>query len=144
MKLDTLNMQSDSGRSIREVDRDNKMAMEGHRKKSKEEKLAEWDKEKTRELYELKADIEKLELQMRQDRRRRRMHEFPMEKAKTKWPVREMMVIRQRRLLRKWLRYVENLKATEEKMIDHYEPETGRGLDDEEDELGSAEDLKHC
>jgi hypothetical protein len=43
------------------------------------------------------------------------------------------------------LRYAENLKATEEKMIDHCWPETGKGLDDwddEEDELGSSEDLK--
>jgi hypothetical protein len=45
------------------------MATEGHRKKSKAEKLAEWDKERTRELYELKADIEKLELWMRQDKK---------------------------------------------------------------------------
>jgi hypothetical protein len=65
-----------------------------------------------------------------------------MRKAKAKWPVRELMVMRQRRLLRKWLRYAENLKATEEKMICHCMPETGRGLDDEEDELGSTEDLR--
>jgi hypothetical protein len=38
-----------------------------------------------------------------------------MKKAKEKWPVRELMVIRQRRLLREWLRYAENLKATEKK-----------------------------
>jgi hypothetical protein len=41
------------------------------------------------------------------------------------------------------LRYAENLKATEEKIIYVCEPETGRGLDDEEFELGSAKDLKH-
>jgi hypothetical protein len=29
-------------------------------------------------------------------------------------------------------------------MVEVCKPETGRGLDDEEDELGSAEDLKHC
>jgi hypothetical protein len=54
---------------------------------------------------------------------------------------------RQRRLLRKWLRYAENLKATEEEMIDHCWPETGKGLDDwddEEDKLGSSEDLIDC
>jgi hypothetical protein len=90
------------------------------------------DKEMDKELYELKADIEKLELRMRQDRRRRWMRELPMKKAKEKWPVKELMVRRQRRLLKRWLRYAENLKATEEKMIYHCEPETGRGLDDEE------------
>ena len=56
--------------------------------------------------------------------------------------------MRQRRLLRKWLRYAENLKATEEKMVEVCWPETGKGLDDWEDdeefELGSSEDLKHC
>jgi hypothetical protein len=70
-----------------------------------------------------------------------------MKKAKVKWPVRELMVRRQRRLLKRWLRYAENLKATEEEMIDHCWPETGKGLDDwddEEDELGSSEDLKNC
>jgi hypothetical protein len=72
------------------------------------------------------------------------MHELPMKKATAKWPVREVMVKIQRRLLRKWLRYAENLRATEEKMICHYWPETGRGLDDEEFELGSFEDLKDC
>jgi hypothetical protein len=41
------------------------------------------------------------------------------------------------------LRYAENLKATEEEMIYHCKPETGRGLDDEEFEWGSNEDLKH-
>jgi hypothetical protein len=41
------------------------------------------------------------------------------------------------------LRYDENLKATEE-MIYVCEQETERGLDDFENELGSAEDLKHC
>jgi hypothetical protein len=147
MKLEHSGMQSDSSRSVREADRYNKTATEGHRKKSKAERLAEWDEEETRKLYELKADIEKLELQMRQDRRMRRMRNLPMEKAKAKWPVRELMVMRQRRLLRKWLRYAENFKATEEKMIDHCWPETGKGLDDwddEEDELGSADDLKDC
>jgi hypothetical protein len=45
------------------------------------------DREMDKDLYELKADIERLELQMWQDRRRRWMHEFPMEKEKEKWLV---------------------------------------------------------
>jgi hypothetical protein len=88
-------------------------------------------------------DIEKLELWMRQDRRSRRMRELPMKKAKVKWPVKELMVRRQRRLLKRWLRYAENLKATKEKVLYVCEPETGKFLE-EENELGSAEDLKNC
>jgi hypothetical protein len=62
MKLVTLLVQSDSSRFSRKVDKDNTMVTEDHRyarkKKSKAEKIAEMDKE----LYELKADIENLEL----------------------------------------------------------------------------------
>jgi hypothetical protein len=97
MKLEHSGMQSDSSRFARRVDRDNTMVTEGHRyvgKKRKEEKLAEFDKEMTKELYELKADIEKFELWMQQDRRRRQMRELPMEKAKAKWLVKKPMVIR--------------------------------------------------
>jgi hypothetical protein len=71
MKPSTQDFWSDSNRSIERTDRHNKMATEGHRKKNKAEKLAEWDEEETRKLYELKADIEKVELRMRKDRRRR-------------------------------------------------------------------------
>jgi hypothetical protein len=92
-----------------EGNKDSTMVTEDHRhagrKKNKAEKLAEMDKERDKELYELKADIEKLKLRMRQDRRMRRMHEFPMKKAKAKWPVKELMVRGQRRLLKRWLRY---------------------------------------
>jgi len=95
VKLETLGMQSDN-RFARKVGKDSTMVTEDHRhvgrKKSKAENLAEMEKERDRELYELKADIEKLELRMRQDRRLRRMHEFPMKKAKEKWLVKELMV----------------------------------------------------
>jgi hypothetical protein len=147
MKLVELLVQSDSSRFARKADRDNTMVTEGHRhagRKSKAEKLAEMDKEMDKELYELKADIEKLELKMRQDKRSRWMYEWPMKKAKEKWPVKELMVRGQRRLLKRWLRYAENLNGPEEEMIQVCEPETGRGLDDFENELGSAEDLKNC
>jgi hypothetical protein len=65
------------------------------------------------------------------------------EKPKVKWPVRELMVKRQQRLLKRWLRYAEDLRATEEEMICYCWPETGKSLDDW-DELGSTDDLKHC
>jgi hypothetical protein len=42
-------------------------------------------------------------------------------------------------LLRRWLRYVENLNGPEE-MVQVCEPETERDLS----ELGSVEDLKNC
>jgi len=149
MKLVELLVRSDSSGFAGKAGKDSTMVTKDHRhagrKKSKAEKLVEFDKERTKELYELKSDIEKFELRMWQDRRRRRMCELPMKKATAKWPVRELMVMRQCRLLKRWLRYVENLKATEEKMVEVCKPETRRGLDDDEgDELGLIEDLKHC
>jgi hypothetical protein len=66
-----------------------------------------------------------------------------MRKLKAKWPVKELMARRQRRLLRGWLRHVENLNGPKE-MVQVYEPETRRNLNDVVDELGSAKDLKDC
>jgi hypothetical protein len=147
MKLSTQDCWSDSSRSVEGTDRHSKMATEGHRKESKAEKLAE-EAKMTRDLYELKADIEKMELRMRQDRRRRRLRELQMEKAKAKWPVKQLMVIRQRRLLKRWRRYAENLSATEEDMICYCWPETGQSLDGDNDDdwnkLESADGFKYC
>jgi hypothetical protein len=148
MKLTAQDCWSDSSRSVEGTGRHNKMATEGHRKKSKAEKLAE-EAEETRKLYELKADIEKMELRMQKDRRRRQLRELPMEKAKAKWPFKQLMVIRQRRLLKRWLRYVENLRATEEDMICYCWPETGQSLDGDDDDddwnkLESADGFKYC
>ena len=53
------------------------------------------------------------------------------------------MARRQRRLLKGWLRYVENLNGPEEEVVQMCEPKTGRGLKDEENELGLVEDLKN-
>jgi hypothetical protein len=48
-------------------------------------------------------------------------------------------------LLKRWLRYAENLKATEDKnMVRACEPETGESLDDFENELRLVENLKNC
>jgi hypothetical protein len=55
----------------------------------------------------------------------------------------ELMVKRQCKLLRWWLRPAENLNRPE-KRVQVCEPETGRNLSDAEDEMGSDEDLKHC
>jgi hypothetical protein len=81
MKLETLLVQSDSSRFARKADRDNTMVTEGHRhagRKSKAEKLAEMDKE----LAEIRADIEKLELWMQQKAKPRWVYEWPMKKPK--------------------------------------------------------------
>jgi hypothetical protein len=93
------------------------------------------------ELADIRAEIERLELKMRQDKKSRWVYEWPMKKPKMKWPVREMMVMRQRRLLKEWLRYVENLKDTEEELVQICEPKIGEILG-EENGLGSIEDLK--
>jgi hypothetical protein len=114
MKLDTLRMQSDSSRSVREADRHSKMATEGHKhaekKSSKLMSAAEMDKE----LADIKREMEELEMKMRQNKKQRWVYEWPMQTPKVKWPVRELMVKRQQRLLRRWLRYAETLRPIEE------------------------------
>jgi hypothetical protein len=141
MNLETLLVRSDSNRFARKADRDSTIVTEGHRharRKSKAEKLAEMDKE----LAEIRADIENLALQMRKKEKPRWVYEWPMRKAKAKWPVKELMAGRQRRLLKGWFRHAENLDGPEE-VVQMCEPETGDILG-EENELGSAEDLKNC
>jgi hypothetical protein len=64
-------------------------------------------------------------------------------KTKIKWPVKELIARRQHRLLRSLLRHDENFNRPE-KRVKMCEPETERNLSDAEDELGLAEDLKHC
>jgi hypothetical protein len=94
MKLETLLVWSDSSRFARKPDRDSTMTTEGHRhagRKSKVEKLAEMDKE----LAEIRADIEDLELRMQQKAKPRWVYEWPMKKPKVKWLVKELMARRQ-------------------------------------------------
>jgi hypothetical protein len=141
MKLETHLVWSDSSRFTKKIDRDSTMVTEGHRhagRKSKTKKLAEMDKE----LTEIWADIENLELRMQQIAKPRWVYEWPMKEPKEKWPVKELMVRRQRRLLKGWLRYAKNLNGPEE-MVQVCEPKTGDILG-EENELGSVEDLKNC
>ena len=93
MKLVALLVHSDNSRFSRKADRDNTIVTEDHkhvRKKSKVENLAEIDKE----LTEIRADIENLELKMRQDKNPRWVYEWPMKKPKGKWPVKELMAKR--------------------------------------------------
>jgi hypothetical protein len=144
MKLSTQDCRSDSIRFARRVDRDSTMVTEGHRsverKKPELMSAAEMDKE----LADIKREMEELEMKMWQNKKPRWVHEWPMKEPKMKWPVREMMAKRQRRLLRKWLRYTENLKVTEEEeMVCICEPKIGKILS-AENERGSSDDLKDC
>jgi hypothetical protein len=143
MKLEMLLVRSDNNKFSRRSDRDNAMATEGSRfagRKGLELMSdAEWDEE----LAKMNARLDEISIEMWQDKRSRWMHEWPMKKPKIKWKVKELMARRQRRLLRGWLRYAENLDGPEE-MVQVCEPETGIGLNDEENEMGSAGDLKNC
>jgi hypothetical protein len=69
MKLEHSGMQGDCRRSVREVDRDNNMATEGHKhvewKKPKLMSVAEMDKE----LADIKREMEELKMKMRQNRK---------------------------------------------------------------------------
>ena len=99
MKRETLLVRSDSRRLARRVERDNAMATEDHRharRKSKGEKLVEMDKE----LAEIRADIEELELRMQQKVKPRWVYEWPMKKPNVKWPIKDLMDVRQHRLLK--------------------------------------------
>jgi hypothetical protein len=117
------------------------MTTEGHahggKKIHQQQENTEWDKE----LAEIRARMDELELQMQQDARSRWVYEWPM-KTKVKWPVKELVAKRQQRLLKGWLRHAENLNRPEE-MVQVCEPEAGRNLSSEDD-MGSAEDLKDC
>jgi hypothetical protein len=88
--------------------------------------------------------MEELEMKMRQSKNPRWVYEWPMKTPKVKWPVRELMVKGQQRLLKIWLRYAENLRPIEEEeMVYICEPEIG-GILSEEDKMRSAEDLMDC
>jgi hypothetical protein len=98
---------------------------------------AEWDEE----LAKINARMDELALEMQQNTRSIWVYEWPMGKLKVKWPVKQLMVIRQCRLLRRWFRHAENLNGLEEGA--HIcELETVRNLSDDKDEMGVAEDLK--
>jgi hypothetical protein len=69
------------------------------------------------------------------------VYEWPL-RRKEKWPVKKLLARRQQRLLRRWMRYVKSLRATEE-MVHVCEPEAGRNLSDDE-EKRSLKDLIDC
>jgi hypothetical protein len=57
--------------------------------------------------------MDELEFGMQQDTKSRWVYEWPM-RTKEKWPVKDLMAKRQKRLLKIWLRHVENLNGPEE------------------------------
>jgi hypothetical protein len=69
MKLVTLIVQSDSSRFARREYRDNNMATEGRRFARRKNSELWSQKDIDEELAEIKADIDKLELRMRQDKK---------------------------------------------------------------------------
>jgi hypothetical protein len=88
--------------------------------------------------------MEVLKMKMQKSKKTRWVYEWPMKTPKIKWPVRGLMVMRQRRLLRKWMRYVETLRPIEEEeMVYIYEPEIGDILGEENDQR-SLRDLIDC
>jgi hypothetical protein len=50
-------------------------------------------------------------------------------KRKVKWPIQQLIARKQKKMLRRWLRQVENLRNTEEKMVYICEPEDGESLE---------------
>jgi deoxycytidylate deaminase len=76
-----------------------KMATEGHRRDGKKIHQQPSKDEMDKELAEIRARMEELALQMQQDARSHWVYEWPM-KMKVKWPVRELLARRQRRLLK--------------------------------------------
>jgi hypothetical protein len=139
-KLETLEMQSDSNRFARRADRDNKMTIESRRYVGRKN-LDLWSQKYIdEELADIKKEIENLALRMQQKAKSRWVYEWPMKKPKINWSVKELKARRQHKLLKGWLSYPKNLDGPKE-MVQVCEPETGRTLD-EEDKMGSAEDLK--
>jgi hypothetical protein len=131
-----------SSRFARRADRDSDMATEGRRYAGKKSPELMSTVERDEELAKIRARKDELKLRMQWNARSRWVYEWTM-KTKIKLPVKQMMVTRQCRLLRGWMRQAENLNRSEEG-VQICETETGRNLSDAEDEMGSAENLKHC
>jgi hypothetical protein len=89
-----------------------------------------------KELIEVRARMEDLALQVQQNTKTHWVYEWPM-RRKVKWPVKELMIRRQQRLLKMWLRYAESLKD-EEEVVHVCEPKAGRNLSEDEEKMRSV------
>jgi hypothetical protein len=106
------------------------MATEGHKKGWGEDHQQRNKDEIDKELNEIRAEMEKLAFKMQQDSKVHYVYEWPMKK-KVKWLVKILLARGQQRLLRVWLRYVENLRDTKE-MVHICEQEARKSLNDDE------------
>jgi hypothetical protein len=86
--------------------------------------------------------MEELALQMQQDVMTHWVYEWPL-RRKAKWPVKILLAKRQQRMLRRWMRYVKSLRATEE-IVHACEQEARRNLSDDEEKERSSRDLRNC
>jgi hypothetical protein len=109
----------------------------GGKKNHQQQRKEKMDKE----LTEIRVRMEELALRVQQSARTRWVYEWPL-RRKEKWLVKKLLARGQRRLLRRWSRYMKSLRATEE-MVHACEPEAGRNLSDDEEER-SLEDLVNC
>jgi hypothetical protein len=107
-------MQSDSSRFSRRVDRDNTMVTEGHKYAGRKIPEMMSAAKRGKELADIRARMEELELRMQQNTKLRWVYEWPMRKLKVRWPFKELMARKKRRLLKVWLRHVENLDGPKE------------------------------
>jgi hypothetical protein len=133
-------LQSDNKISKRAGRRQNmatKVHGHGGKKNHQQQRKEKMDKE----LAEIRVRMEELALRVQQNARTRWVYEWPL-RRKAKWLVKKLLARGQRRLLRRWLRYMKSLRATEE-MVHACEPEAGRNLSDDEEER-SLEDLMNC
>jgi hypothetical protein len=117
------------------------MVTEGHKRGRGEDHQQRNKAEIDKELNEIRTEMEKLAFKMQQDSKVHYVYEWPMKK-KVKWLVKILLARGQQRLLRVWLRYVENLRDTKE-MVHICELEAGKSLSDDEDKR-SDKGLRNC
>jgi hypothetical protein len=110
------------------------MAIEGHRQGPRGDHKKMSREEMDKELKETREELNRLMLKwqsIQQGEKGSWRYEWPMKK-KVKWPIQQLISRKQKQMLRRWLRQVENLRNTEEDMVYICEPEYGESLSDEE------------
>jgi hypothetical protein len=95
-----------------------KMATEGHRHGQGKDRQQKSKAEMDKELEEIRAELNRLELKMQQEAKVHWTYEWPL-KRKAKWHVQKFLARRQQQVMRKWLRHVENLSDTKEEQCLH-------------------------
>jgi hypothetical protein len=119
------------------------MATEGHAHGGKKIHQQQENIARDKELAEIRESMDEIALWVQHNTKSIWVYECPM-KMKVKWSVRELVVRRQQRLLKAWLRHAENLNGPEEEIVQVCELEAGRNLSDIDDEQRSAEGLRDC